>query len=1269
MKLNPRHFIRLIIYLPIVLLVLLALAVGTPIGSQLSVSVLQAFVPDISVDYKSGTLNKSLSVTNLNINYGNLRIKADRIDLSWNPLCFINSQLCINELKAKNAVVNIITGKSDAKRKKSIVSEPAASFSLPFSVIAKKTRFDSIEIHVDQQSYTSTKLEIDGDWDNNGLKLNNVISYGFAMDGVWNAKREKTGKLSGNKSKSISLPPVNLPFRIFITNARLFNTDLALDDMPFKFKTIEINNTSWVDTRLSMNRIKFRHAGLICELNGELDFKDAYPIDLQAKVLLQDRDNLFNTPLSAIKQLRQLNQQSLKLIFSRDFDELHLKGTAEGQINSTLSANIRLLRSGMPFNAQINKLTGEWHLKKGKVTAKDLDLAANGTIKNVKLTARGKVSSPYIPNLSINGQANLNQRGISNTTLTANSPNGSMKLTGEFNWAPNLNWRLKADFTKLKANQFGDDDLQKLPSAIIDGHLNSTASFKKTQWSFNIFNSDLSGAFKGRPFKITGSIKADSEYNIDAEHFNADILGTSVKLDSNQQTGKLSGTLRNDNLASLFPKISGELTTIFTLSKDAQQQPEIIHKTEISRLRYAGVHVQEVKLSGTYRPLSSHYNETSLKAQNASLYGLLFKAINLNVKGTDKKQVWSIQTRSKVNLISKLTSEVTDRFVRVSIPELAIRNKQSNWSADQTINLKWDRKSELGTVNEFCIHNGAQYFCSEDSAVFGKNGKIDLSYNGNLNEVAHPFLPPRLAIYGNLNAHSELRWKNYTKPDAKVTITLGSGKLLLYPHRNIPKAFPYQSLNLNASLDDRQLHIVSSLKADNYAHWDSDISVSIDPGRQLSGYIDFSDIQLAPIAEFFPMFNTLTGSVNSKLNLKGNLNDPAIKGHVSLNNGEVAFIKNPTKFHNIKLDLGLDNKRASVNADWDMDKGKAKLVGNADWSDGLLKGELNIKGKNLTAIEPPLAILTVEPDVNIKISDRNITLDGNVNVTGGNITITPLPKQGIPLSSDVVFVDKQQHNIPEPTIYLTSNININVSDKLAINGMGLSGNLGGKLSMSQSSGSQPLLFGDIKIQNGNYRFLGQTLNIQKGSLEFVGPSENPALDIEAVKDINQEQEDITVGVKVSGTAKHPKISLFSNPALEQAEIVSYLLQGHGFNSNSSDDDQQNNNNALFLSAALTLGAKAGVHNPFATVGNSAENLAAKLGLSNVHLNANDDGKLAISGFIGDRLLLKYGYGVFDPGYELTVRYYLLSKLYLESVSSALGQSLDLYYRFDIGKNK
>ena len=54
----------------------------------------------------------------------------------------------------------------------------------------------------------------------------------------------------------------------------------------------------------------------------------------------------------------------------------------------------------------------------------------------------------------------------------------------------------------------------------------------------------------------------------------------------------------------------------------------------------------------------------------------------------------------------------------------------------------------------------------------------------------------------------------------------------------------------------------------------------------------------------------------------------------------------------------------------------------------------------------------------------------------------------------------------------------------------------------------------------------------------------------------------------------------------------------------------------------------------------------------------------ISGYLGNRIYLKYGIGIEDPISELTVRMYLLNRLWLEVVSG-IEQSSDIYYSFDI----
>jgi len=61
----------------------------------------------------------------------------------------------------------------------------------------------------------------------------------------------------------------------------------------------------------------------------------------------------------------------------------------------------------------------------------------------------------------------------------------------------------------------------------------------------------------------------------------------------------------------------------------------------------------------------------------------------------------------------------------------------------------------------------------------------------------------------------------------------------------------------------------------------------------------------------------------------------------------------------------------------------------------------------------------------------------------------------------------------------------------------------------------------------------------RGELRFTGPADNPALDILAVRP-NLLQK---AGVQVTGRAQSPVVRLYSNPALSDAETLSWLVLG------------------------------------------------------------------------------------------------------------------------------
>lgn len=87
------------------------------------------------------------------------------------------------------------------------------------------------------------------------------------------------------------------------------------------------------------------------------------------------------------------------------------------------------------------------------------------------------------------------------------------------------------------------------------------------------------------------------------------------------------------------------------------------------------------------------------------------------------------------------------------------------------------------------------------------------------------------------------------------------------------------------------------------------------------------------------------------------------------------------------------------------------------------------------------------------------------------------------------------------------------------------------------------LNGQIDIPSGRFHAYGQDLIVRKGQLMFSGPPDQPLLNIEAIRNPESTEDDVTAGVRVTGTADAPKLEVFSDPAKSQQEALSYLLRG------------------------------------------------------------------------------------------------------------------------------
>jgi autotransporter translocation and assembly factor TamB len=131
-----------------------------------------------------------------------------------------------------------------------------------------------------------------------------------------------------------------------------------------------------------------------------------------------------------------------------------------------------------------------------------------------------------------------------------------------------------------------------------------------------------------------------------------------------------------------------------------------------------------------------------------------------------------------------------------------------------------------------------------------------------------------------------------------------------------------------------------------------------------------------------------------------------------------------------------------------------------------------------------------------------------------------------------------------------------------------------------------------------------------------------------------------------------QFDIYSEPPMPQADAMSYLIRGRGLDTGAGADG-----------TAMALSLASGVVNRSALV---AE-LNRVPGLSNVEFGAQgseSDTAATVSGYIGERLYLAYGVGLYEPVNVLTARLYLRTRLWLE-VMSSLENSIDLYYSFDV----
>ncbi len=174
-------------------------------------------------------------------------------------------------------------------------------------------------------------------------------------------------------------------------------------------------------------------------------------------------------------------------------------------------------------------------------------------------------------------------------------------------------------------------------------------------------------------------------------------------------------------------------------------------------------------------------------------------------------------------------------------------------------------------------------------------------------------------------------------------------------------------------------------------------------------------------------------------------------------------------------------------------------------------------------------------------------------------------------------------------------VQLDLGNDFALQGYGITTRLEGQLQVSNG----PRITGEIHTVNGRYRAWGQSLDVQSGTVRFNGPYANPAIDIVAVRP----NIEVKAGVKVTGSASDPRVTLFSEPEMSDAEKLSWVVMGRSAAAGGAET-------ALLQQAALAL----------LSGGGGTGNFASQLGFDEVGLKGpSEDGTQGAAVTVGKRL--------------------------------------------------
>ncbi|NIS74903.1 MAG: hypothetical protein GTO08_06415, partial [Deltaproteobacteria bacterium] len=571
----------------------------------------------------------------------------------------------------------------------------------------------------------------------------------------------------------------------------------------------------------------------------------------------------------------------------------------------------------------------------------------------------------------------------------------------------------------------------------------------------------------------------------------------------------------------------------------------------------------------------------------------------------------------------------------------------------EVVSLSADRAQ----TGEICFGSDGGSICSriEWLREKGLDGKItitDLPLS-----LFGPALPEKITLSGALTGSIEGSYGTGGVLSGKIGLTTTSGEVAFLLDDGKTVKLPFAGSVLEGSLDEEALRarLDASISDEEFVRGTLTLPLfsplNIQAKKQvMSGSWQISLEEPGLVPALFPDLENTTGRVLGNVAFSGTLASPLFTGEVALSQASANIPGLGTRIEDLRIAASSDGSGV-INLDGEVrsNEGTVRLGGSINVGPRKEKTALlEIKGERFEAIKTPEAWILVSPDLKVRLTEKVLRLDGQLEIP--EATIEPRDLSGaVTPSRDVTVIREAEEEKKEEKFTVYSNVRLILGEKVSFNGFGLSGRFTGSILAADEPEKLTTATGELKILEGQYKAYGQKLKMEKGRLIFFGgPIDDPGLDIRAARRIDE----VVAGVDVSGTVKSPRLTLFSSPAMDQSDALSYLLLGRPVNRISSGEGQQ------LKKAALSAGLSGGDL--------IAKKIGSLFGLEEVGLQEGteqEEASLIVGKYLSPKLYISYGIGLFEPISTYRIRYNISSR-WLVQTEYGLNSGADLFYRIE-----